>query len=84
MIISDLSRLLLYNLMGICPIWSDWAAKSMDTTFRGLFMPVLASISTITAITLAKTSSKRGTPEDPAPVQVVNKPNDAVPVTETK
>lgn len=81
MIISDAFRLLLYILMGVIPIWADFFAKSTDYTLRGLAMPILASASAATAITLAKTSTKR---EATQPVEVVNPPTKPVPILETK
>lgn len=84
--ISDGWRLLLYNAMGVWPVWSDWAAKSMDTSFRGLIMPILSTLSVITAITLAKTSTRRAslTAEGAVKTEVVNTAADPLPVTETK
>lgn len=72
MIISDAARLILYMLMGIFPIWSDFLAKSSDYSARGLAMPILASLSTAVAIALAKTSTKKDSAEEPIKVETVN------------
>lgn len=63
MTIPDSYRLVLYILMGVLPIWADYFAKSVDYSFRGLMMPLLASASSATAITLAKTSAKMDHPQ---------------------
>ena len=82
MIISDAWRLVLYILMGILPVWSDFVAKSSDYTLRGLAMPILASLSTAVAIALAKTSTKKDTPVEP--IEVTAPAGHPLPVIETK
>lgn len=62
MIISERARLLLYILMAIFPIWLDFFKLSTDYSFRGLAMPILASLNAAVVVALAKTSSRRDLP----------------------
>lgn len=84
MILSDATRLWLYVIMGVGPIWQDFFTKSLDFSFRGLMMPTISTIVTASAVILAKTSARKDSPEEPAPVEVVNTPKNPLPVTETK
>lgn len=81
MIVSDSVRLWLYVLMGVFPIWQDFFIKSTDYSFRGLAMPILSSLSTATAIALAKTSTKKDAPVDP--LEVVAPPGKPLKTQET-
>lgn len=83
MIISDAARLWLYVIMGIGPIWQQFFIESVDYSFRGLMMPIVSTIVTAAAVILAKTSTKKGTPEEPTLVEVTNAPSNPLPVTET-
>lgn len=83
MIISDAARLWLYVIMGIGPIWQQFFIESVDYSFRGLMMPIVSTIVTAAAVILAKTSTKKGTPEEPSLVEVTNTPANPLPVTET-
>ena len=82
--ISDASRLCLYVVMGVGPIWQDFFTKSSDYSFRGLAMPLVSTLVTASAVILAKTSSKKDSPEQSIPVEVTNTPSNPLPVTETK
>ena len=82
--ISDASRLWLYVVMGVGPIWQDFFTKSTDYSFRGLAMPMISTIVTASAVILAKTSAKKDVPEESIPVEVTNTPSRPLPVTETK
>lgn len=58
MIIPNWSRLVLYNIMVILPIWQDFFTKSTDYSIRGLAMPVIASLLAAVTVTLARTTAK--------------------------
>ncbi len=54
MIISQAARLWLYIGMSVLPFWVDWAKMSNDFTFRGLAMPILASLNAAIIVALTK------------------------------
>lgn len=62
MIISEWTRLVLYILMGVLPVWIDFFTKSTDYSLRGLAMPILSSLLTAVTVTLARTHSKNEQP----------------------
>jgi hypothetical protein len=57
MTIPAWSRLLLFILAGIVPVWAEFVATSQDWSPRGLLKPVLASVSVAVAVTLARTKN---------------------------
>lgn len=68
MTLSPRSRLALYILMAILPLWIDFFKLSTDYTFRGLMMPFLMSVNADVIVTLAKISPTNETQTPPTPV----------------
>jgi hypothetical protein len=77
MIIGPITRLLLYILAGIFPIWSEFVATSSDYSVRGLLRPILASGSVAVVVMLARTRNPL-IDGDPTKVEVVNPPTKPV------
>lgn len=63
--VANWIRFVLFVLMGIWLVWIDFFTKSTDYSFRGLMMPVLATLSVATTVALARTRDK--TPSQPVP-----------------
>lgn len=80
-IVSDRTRLVLYITVGVLPIWQDFFTKSTDYSFRGLAMPIIASLAAAVTIALAKTSAKHDAPDKP--VEVIAPVGKPLEVTET-
>ena len=57
--VPDWIRLALYIVAAILPTWSEYFTTSTDYTFRGLTIPVLASINSAVIVLLARTRSPR-------------------------
>lgn len=55
MIVPEWIRIICYIGVACLPIWIDWAAKSWDTSARGLTMPILGSLLTGLTVFLART-----------------------------
>lgn len=58
MTLPEWSRLGLYVVVGVCPVWIDFFTKSTDYSLRGLAMPTLSSILTAATVMLARTRSQ--------------------------
>lgn len=82
MFVSERTRLLLYILMAVLPVWIDFFTKSTDYSIRGLAMPILVSINQAVIVTLAKTALRSPT----KPIEIATPPGQPLEThtTETK